>query len=1084
MRKIVCLLIAATGLLQPARSQETLLLRAPSASNDKIAFAYASDIWVANKDGSHAQRLTVNKDVEFEPSFSPDGKWIAFSGNYDGNIDVYVVPVNGGIPKRLTYHPSQEIVRGWNGNKIVFASSKASFSGRYLRLFEVDAVTGAESMLSLPEAHQGSFSPDGKYIAYIKNPDPSEKSGQYRPFKLYRGGNMPKVWIFNTANNEVEEIAASNSNNTRPVWVGNTIYFLSDRDNKNTNIYKYDPASKKIDKLTSYTDYAVKTLTSDGKELAYEQAGKIFLLNPANGQSKQIPVTITDDIPTKRGHYENAESAIRNYNISATGVRAVFEGRGEIFTVPLEKGDIRNITSSPAANDRNPAWSPDGKYIAYFSDESGEYQLKLKDQKGEQPAVTVKLDDENFYYNPTWSPDSKKILYSDKHLKLYYVDIAEKKPVKIDEDTYDRPDASFDAGWSPDSKWVVYNKKLKNNLRAIHLFNIAANKVSQVTDGRSEAANPTFSRDGKYIFFTASTNYGRSVGWLDMSSYEVPVVSNIYAIVLAKSAPSINAPESDEETVKADVPAVAKDTTKPAADKPKPDAGVKPVVIDMEGIEQRIVALPLPAKNYSSLSGMTEGKLFYISVEPGANAAVLNSYDIAKRKNEVVLSGLNDYVISADGKKILYAASGSFGIAGTGGKITMGDGRLNTGDMKVWVDPEKEWKQMFDELWRIERDFFYVENMHGANWKAIKAKYEKFLPYVGHRDDLNYLFHDMMSELVIGHNYVGNGDYPDPISVNVGLLGADYEVSNGMYRFKKIYSGLSWNPSFRAPLTQPGIAVKEGEWLVAVNGVALDAKTNLYSLFQNTAGKQTRISVNTEAAVKGARELIVVPVSSEANLRLMDWVEGNRKKVDQLSGGRVAYVYMPNTGGDGYTFFNRYYFSQLDKDAVIVDDRFNGGGSAADYVIDLLSRTVTNYWKNRDGEIMKTPEAVIDGPKAMITNEYAASGGDLMPYMFKLKKVGTLVGKRTLGILVGIYNYPVLMDGGTMTAPRLGIFSKEGTWVVENEGVTPDIEVEMIPKEVIAGKDPQLEKAVEVLMKQLTQHKEIKAPKDPIRVNP
>ena len=1084
MRKIVFLLIAAAGLLQPARSQETLLLRAPSASNDKIAFAYASDIWVANKDGSHPQRLTVNKDVEFEPAFSPDGKWIAFSGNYDGNVDVYVVPVSGGIPKRLTYHPSQEIVRGWNGNKIVFASSKASFSGRYLRLFEVDAVTGVESMLSLPEAHQGSFSPDGKYIAYIKNPDPSEKSGQYRPFKLYRGGNMPKVWIFDVSNNEVEEIAAANSNNTRPVWVGNTIYFLSDRDNKNTNVFKYDPASKKIDKLTSYTDYAVKTLTSDGKELAYEQAGKIFLLNPANGQSKQIPVTITDDIPTRRGHYENAEAAIRNYNISATGVRAVFEGRGEIFTVPLEKGDIRNITISPAANDRNPAWSPDGKYIAYFSDESGEYQLKLKDQKGEQPSITIKLDDENFYYNPSWSPDNKKILYSDKHLKLYYVDVTEKKPVKIDEDTYDRPDASFDAGWSPDSKWIVYNKKLKNNLRAIHLFNIATNKISQITDGRSEAANPTFSRDGKYIFFTASTNYGRNVGWLDMSSYEVPVVNNIYAIVLSKSASSINAPESDEEPIKADALPVAKDTAKPAADKPKPDAGGKPVVIDMEGIEQRIVALPLPSKNNNSLSGMTEGKLFYLSVEPGANAAVLNSYDITKRKNEVVLSGVNNYVISADGKKILYAAGGSFGIAGTGGKITMGDGRLNTGDMKVWVDPEKEWKQMFDELWRIERDFFYVENMHGANWKAIKAKYEKFLPYVGHRDDLNYLFHDMMSELVIGHNYVGNGDYPDPIIVNVGLLGADYEVNNGMYRFKKIYSGLSWNPSFRAPLTQPGTAVKEGEYLVAVNGVALDTKTNLYSLFQNTAGKQTRISVNTEAAVKGAKEMIVVPVGSEANLRLMDWVEGNRKKVDQLSGGRVAYVYMPNTGGDGYTFFNRYYFSQLEKDAVIVDDRFNGGGSAADYVIDLLSRTVTNYWKNRDGEIMKTPEAVIDGPKAMITNEYAASGGDLMPYMFKLKKVGTLVGKRTLGILVGIYNYPVLMDGGTMTAPRLGIFSKEGNWVVENEGITPDIEVEMTPKEVIAGKDPQLEKAVEVLMKQLTPHKEIKAPKDPIKVNP
>jgi tricorn protease len=1024
----------------------------------------------------------VNKDVEFEPSISPDGKWVAFSGNYDGNVDVYVISAAGGEPKRLTWHPSQEIVRGWNGNKIVFASSRASFSGRFLRLFEVDAVTGMETMLALPEAHQGSFSADGKYIAYIKNPDPSEKAGVYRPFKLYRGGSMPEVWIFNTSNNETEKIPAGNANNTRPVWIGNSIYFLSDRDNKNTNVYKYDIATKKIDKLTAYTDYAVKSLYSNGKELSYEQAGKIFLLDPFAGQPKQVPININNDVPAARPHYVNAASAIRSYNISPTGVRAVFEARGEIFTLPLEKGDLRNLTNSAAANDRSPAWSPDGKYIAYFSDESGEYQLLLKDQKGQQPAIAIKLNAEDFYYNPVWSPDSKKIVFSNKHLQLFYIDINEKKAVKIDEDTYDRPDASFDAGWSPDSKWILYNKKLKNNLRAILVYDLTTGKSTQLTDGRSEAGNPSFSRDGKYIFFTASTNYGRSVGWLDMSSYEVNPTNNIYAIVLSKNAASLLVPESDEEAVKADTVAKA-----PAADpkavseKPKPESAIKPVVIDIEGIQQRIVALPLPTGNYSNLSGLADGKLYYITATT-AGETTLNSYDITKRKSEAMADNISDYTISADGKKLLYLAAGAYGIAATGGKIIPGTGKLNTTDFKTLVDPKKEWKQMFDELWRIERDFFYVENMHGANWKAIKAKYEKFLPYVGHRDDLNYLFHDMMAELVIGHNYVGAGDYPEPVIVNTGLLGADYEISNGMYRFKKIYSGLNWNPSFRAPLTQPGIAVKEGDYLVAVNGLPLDAGTNLYSLFQNTTGKQTRISVNSEAALKGAKEFIVLPVGNEGNLRLMDWVEGNRKKVDELSGGRVAYVYMPNTGGDGYTFFNRYYFSQLEKDAVIIDDRFNGGGSAADYVIDLLSRTVVNYWKNRDGEIMKTPEGVIDGPKAMITNEYAASGGDLMPYMFKQKQLGTLVGKRTLGILVGIYNYPVLMDGGTMTAPRLGIFSKDGKWVVENEGITPDVEVEMTPKDVIAGKDPQLEKTVEVLMKKLTPHKDIKAPKDPVRV--
>lgn len=1080
MRKLLCLGAILSAILSAA-AQETLLLRCPSVSDYKIAFAYASDIWTVNKDGSNPQRLTVNQDVEFEPVLSPDGKWIAFSGNYDGNVDVFVIPVSGGNPRRLTFHPSPEIVRGWNGNKIVFASSRASFSGRYQRLFEVDAQTGAEEMLSLPEAHQGNVSPDGKYIAYIKNPDPSEKSGVYRPFKLYRGGNMPKVWIFNTSNNETEEIPAGSSNNTKPVWAGNNIYFLSDRDNKNTNIYKYDIGSKKLDKVTSYTDYGVKSLYSNGRELAYEQGGKLFLLNIQGGQPKQVPVTVSNDIPTNRPHYVNAANSIRNYNVSPTGVRAVFEARGEIITVPAEKGDIRNITNSPAANDRTPAWSPDGKSIAWLSDEDGEYQLKIKDQKGLQPATTIPLNGEDFYYNLMWSPDSKKIMFNNKHLQLFYLDLGTKKPVKIDEDTYDRPDASFDASWSADSRWIVYNKKLKNNLRAIHVFDLNSNKTTQVTDGRSEAANPTFSRDGKYIFFTASTNYSRSVGWLDMSSYENPVVNSIYAMVLSKTAPSLLAPESDEEAVKTDsVAKPAPADPKAAAEKPKPETAVKPVTIDFDGIQQRIVALALPASNNYNLSGMAEGKLYYITAN-AAGETVLNSYDIAKRKTEPVADNIGDYIITADGKKLLYVSGGTYGIAITGAKITPGAGKLNTSNFSVLVDPQRERKQIFDELWRIERDYFYVENMHGANWKAIKAKYEKFLPFVGHRDDLNYLFNEMLGELVIGHNYVGAGDYPEQLTVNVGLLGADYEISNGMYRFKKIYSGLSWNPGFRAPLTQPGVMVKEGEYLVAVNGIPLDAKTNVYSLFQNTAGKQTRISVNNEASAKGAREMTVVPVATEANLRQMDWVEGNRKKVDDLSGGRIAYVYMPNTGGDGYTFFNRYYFSQLEKDAVIVDDRFNGGGSAADYVIDLLSRSVTNYWKNRDGDIMKTPEGVIDGPKAMITNEYAASGGDLMPYMFKLKKLGTLVGTRTLGILVGIYNYPVLMDGGTMTAPRLGIFSKEGQWVVENEGVTPDVTVEMTPKDVIAGKDPQLEKAVEVLMKQLPAHKEVKAPKDPVR---
>ena len=1011
MRKTILLAILPLFSLL-VTAQETLLLRHPSISNNRIAFAYGSDVWIAGRDGSNPQRITINSDVEFNPILSPDGKWVAFSGNYDGNIDVYVVPVMGGSPKRLTYHPGADVVRGWSGTRIMYASTKESATPRYQRLFQVDALTGHDEVMKMPEANEASVSPDGKFVAYINVNDPSDGNRNYRPFKLYRGGLMPRVWIFNNSTLEVEEVPGSKGNNNfRPVWVGDKVYFLSDRDNHTVNVYSFDTKSREVKKLTNYGDYDVKTLHSDGKDLVFEQAGRIHLMDLAGSKVNDLKLSLNADLTTKRPHFENGEQSIRNAGISPTGVRALFETRGEIFTAPLEKGDIRNITRSPGVHDRSPAWSPDGRYIAFFSDEGGEYHLKVKDQMGDKEVMNIRLDEENFYYNPSWSPDSKKILYNDKHLKLYYVDIQEKKPVLIDRDLFDRPDAFFAASWSPDNNWIVYQRKLKNSLRAIFVYDLVNKKSHQVTDGASEASSPTFSKDGKYIFFAASTNYGRSVGWLDMSSYENPVRNSIYAVVLSKDAPSILSLESDEEK--------GTDTTKKAT------AG-KAVRIDLDGIDQRIVALPLPEKNYSNLQGHSDGKLFFVQREPGTQPPTLMVYDIIKRKAEPWMAGVGNYVISADGKKLLYNSNNNFFLVSTAAKPNGTDGKLNLAEMKVWTEPEKEWAQMFNEVWRIERDFFYVDNLHGADWKQIRKKYEVFLPHVSHREDLSYLFNDMMAELVIGHNYVSQGDYPDPVNVNVGLLGADYEMENGKYRFKKIYSGMNWNPGFAAPLTQPGVQVKEGDYILSVNGVKVDASTNIYSVFQNTAGKQTRILVNSKPTMEGAREYTVLPVASEGNLRLMHWVEENKKKVHQMSNGRLAYVYLPNTAGDGYTFFNRYYYSQLDKEGIIVDERFNGGGSAADYIIDILNRKVSNYWKNRDGDIMKTPEAIIDGPMAMVMNGYAASGGDLLPFLFRQKKLGPLVGTTTHGILVGVYNYPVLMDGGSVTAPRLGIFSTDG----------------------------------------------------------
>ena len=1050
------------------------LLRQPTVSQEHVAFLHASDIWIANRDGSAPRRLTVHRGIKSAPMFSPDGRWIAFSGNYDGNMSVHVIPPEGGSPQRVTYHPGASLVRGWtpDSQRVLFASSRETPSARYHRLYTVGLDGAFPEPLPMPMAERGAYSPDGSRIAYTPVAD------AFWSWKRYRGGQVGRIWVLDLASHDYIQVPHEDANDSFPCWDGNAIYFVSDRANT-MNLFRYGLESGTMTQLTHHADWDLRSLTACDGILAYERNGDVHLFDPATGRDTRLEITIAADLPHERPRYRRVNHHIKHADLSPTGARAVFEARGEILTVPAKKGDIRNLTRTPDAHERYPAWSPDGQRIAYFSDASGEYELVIVDQTGLKERETISPGDRTHYYSPIWSPDSKKIAYTDKALHLFYMDLEERQPIQVDTDTYDHPSRTLDPAWSPDSKWIAYTRRLDTHIRALFLYSLESGECHQVTDGLSDATSACFSRDGKYLFFAASSDYGLNTGWLDMSSYERPITSSLYVAVLSKEEPSPLAPESDEEPLaNSDSASEAPKSDEKRDDKDK-DKGAEPVSvrIDLDDLDRRIVPLPLPARQYGSLRSGID-KLFYLEAEPqeqifrASGVYTLHTFDLKERKCEVFLDKVRGYWLSADGKKLLYQCESGhdFSIVDTEKRPDSEaaySGALSLGRLEVYVDPRAEWRQMFDEVCRIQRDYFYDPHMHGIDWQAVSERYRPWLERIGSRDDLNYLFSEMMGELAAGHAYVGQGDIPAPPRVPCGLLGADYQVVEGHYRIARIYAGLNWHPELRAPLTEPGVNVSEGDYLLAVNGRPLDESANIYHLFEKTAGRITELLVGPSTDPAEARTERVVPIDNETGLRHWSWVEGNRQRVAEMTGGRVAYVYMPNTSAEGYAAFNRYYFSQLDKEAVVLDERFNGGGSVADYVIDMLDRPLLCHWATREGKVFHTPNASICGPKVMIINEYAGSGGDAMPLFFRRRGLGKLVGKRTWGGLIGIYDYPELMDGGRITAPRMAIFGPDNEWEVENVGVSPDIEVEQSPKLVIQGHDPQLEKAVEVVMAEL-----------------
>jgi tricorn protease len=1046
-------LVALVALPEAAiNTTDTRLLSQPAISRTQVAFVYAGDLWVAGHDGKNVRRLTSIQGVS-NPAFSPDGTLLAFTANYEGNADVYLVPAAGGVPTRLTWHPGRDVVQAFtpDGTAVLFTSARATFTGRYSQLFTVPVKGGVEAALPIPNAFRATYSPDGKRLAY--NP----LSDAFTQWKHYRGGTVSTLTLYQTGTHQVERIPQppDRANDVYPMWIGDIVYFVSDRTGE-FNLYSFDTKSKTIKQLTSYDDFPILSASAGGGRIVFEQAGYLHIFDPASGRASKMTIGVAADLADMRPRFAKGARWIRAASLSATGARAVFEFRGEIVTVPAEKGDPRNLTSTPGAHERTPIWSPDGTRIAYFSDASGEYQLVVEPQDGKGSPKTYALGGAGFYGRPAWSPDNKKIAYTDNSWSLFFIDLDTGSSKKVASEPLYGPLGTLMPAWSPDSKWIVYTLNTQTYFQTVYAYSLDQGKAVAITDGLSEVTDPSFDRSGKYLFFFGSTDAGPVKDWFAMSNADMRVTRSIYVMVLRKDLPSPLAKESDEE--------------KPAKDEKKepPKEGAKvpePVTIDFDGLANRILAVPLPSGDYSALRTGEAGQLYYLKIEEGKGA--LHHYDLNTRKDEVQHPDVTTYMLSGDGKKIGYRSGQTWGISAAKGKIDPAQGRLNVDGIDVRIDPTAEWTQIFNEAWRINRDYFYAPNMHGVDWSAMKKKYAAFLPDVAVRDDLNRVIQWMCSELGVGHHRVGGGDSrTETTAVPGGLLGADYAVENGRYRFKKVYGGLNWNPELRSPLTEPGVDVKAGEYLLAVNGEDLRPPANLYRLFENTSGKIVEISVGPNPDGTGSRFVQVVPIANESALRNRDWVEGNLKRVQEATLGRVAYVYVPNTSTLGHTYFKRYFYPQANKDAIIVDERFNGGGSVADYYIDLLRRPLGAYWAMRYGVDLKTPTASIQGPKVMIIDETAGSGGDLLPWMWRKFQMGPLVGKRTWGGLVGTLGFPILMDGGSVTAPNLAIWTADG-WVVENIGVPPDIEVEQTPAEVIAGRDPQLEKAIQVVLDEL-----------------
>jgi len=1075
-----------------AESRNLFLLREPSISLTQVAFSFGGTIWVANRDGTQLQRLT-NGPHDRSPVFSPDGSQIAYTRDFDedaGTGTVCIMPSRGGISRRLTFHPADIRAVGWtpDGGQVLFESARfgiAAWQAKNSQLFTVSAAGGMSKPLPLPRSSQGSFSPDGSRLAYVPN---VQWLYSQDAWKHYRGGNTQRIWIARLSDSSVEKISENTSNDFNPMWIGNKVYFLSDRSGRVT-LFKYDADSRHVEKVLPSGEFDIKSASATSDAIVYDAFGSLHLLDLKSSIDRTLDIRPTlAQIDIQPKHVKASRLPIQYADVSPNGKNAAFGVRGEVLVAGLKERESYDLTQTSGVVERDPAWSPDGKAIAYFSDESGEYALHIRELTAKPKTRKISLGDPpSFYYTPTWSPDSKKIAYTDKRLNYWYVDVETGTRTQIDTDMYLDISQVRQLVWSPDSEWIAYTKLLENYQHAVFMYSLKSLKGYKLTDGMSDALYPIFDRTGKQLFFTASTDVAMSSERMAMNSLVGLPTRSVYAFRL-----NIEDPSSQGSGIeRAIFPALRNhsDCSLKSASKAAPRCRFVPEEKrDLDGVSRGAYSVDVPARNYFGMFSGPPGKLllfegpavhpFRLSAEKAFGKVYL--FDVNSHSLEEFLSDVSfiqvgrTYIpqlhVSSNGRNVLFESHGQWYIAPVRSSIKRAAMprfavRLKLDSTEIYVNPPTEWRHMYQQVWRNERDFFYDPGLHGLSLDEAIKRYEPYLENLPSRDDLNYLFREMLGNLSVGHMFVYGGDKSPTRRSDVGLLGADFSVEEGRYRFERVYEGDTWDPTVRAPLHEVGIDIRPGEYLLAVNGRAVRTSGDLYSFFLGTSGKRTTLTVASRVNGSDARSISVVPVSSETELRHYGWVQDNRRVVDQLTGGRVAYIYLPDTSVGGFDSFNRDYFAQSGKEAAIIDERYNTGGLIADYVIEKLRRPLMNYWSTRDGRDLTNPIGAIFGPKVMLINEMAGSGGDALPWMFRKLDIGPLVGTRTWGGLVSVAFSPDdLLDGGTVTTPFPAFYNTRGAWDIENFGVAPDVEVDDIPMIARLGGDSQLEKAIDLVL--------------------